>query len=95
MPGSDVRVRLSYSSAKPQYIQVGGEGGFTGAKWEVNRDQNLMLNVKGGDGGNGGRGEDGQQGGQGSRGRDATKYHDATVSVALPQCPVTTDADSN
>jgi hypothetical protein len=95
MPGSDVRVRLSYSSAKPQYIQVGGEGGFTGAKWEVNRDQNLMLNVKGGDGGNGGRGENGQQGGQGSRGRDATKYHDATVSVALPQCLVTTNANSN
>jgi hypothetical protein len=54
-----------------------------------------MLNVKGGDGGNGGRGEDGQQGGQGSRGRDATKHHDATVSVALSQFPVTTDADSN
>ncbi|OCL09596.1 hypothetical protein AOQ84DRAFT_16963 [Glonium stellatum] len=79
MPGSDVRVRLSYNSTRQNCIQVGGEGGFTGAKWEVNRDQNLMLNVKGGDGGNGGRGENGQQGGQGAPGRDATKYHDATA----------------
>ncbi|KAF2493297.1 hypothetical protein BU16DRAFT_563460 [Lophium mytilinum] len=47
-------------------------------EWEVRRDQNLFLNVKGGDGGNGGRGENGQQGGQGSRGRDATKHWDAT-----------------
>jgi hypothetical protein len=72
-------VRLSYTPEKANTIQVGGEGSFNGARWEVRRDQNLFLNVKGGDGGNGGRGENGQQGGQGARGRDATKYHDATV----------------
>jgi hypothetical protein len=56
---------------------------WKGTRWEVNNEQMLLLNCKGGDGGNGGRGEDGQQGGEGAKGRNATKYRDAEVRSSL------------
>jgi hypothetical protein len=76
-PGSDVRVRVSYSQQEPSVVQIQGEGGHTGMAWKVARDEGMLVTAKGGDGGRGGRGENGQAGGRGRDGRDATKYHNA------------------
>ena len=46
------------------------------------RNQELLLDCKGGDGGDGGCGENGQQGGRDARGHNATRYSAATVSVS-------------
>jgi hypothetical protein len=81
-PGSDSRVRLSYSIAKPGYVMVAGEGTQSGYNWELSNTHALHLDCRGGEGGNGGRGEDGQQGGNGAPGRNASKYHDSTVCIS-------------
>ena len=80
--GQDIKVRLSYAYEKPGLVQVAGESNWTGTKWDVTRDQILLLDCSGGDGGNGGQGEDGQQGGQGARGRNASKHRNAEVSIS-------------
>ncbi|OCT46898.1 hypothetical protein CLCR_02237 [Cladophialophora carrionii] len=74
--GKDIHVQLKVSE-KPGTVLVMGVNNWKGTRWEVNNEQILLLDCKGGDGGNGGRGEDGQQGGEGAKGRNATKYRDA------------------
>jgi hypothetical protein len=73
-PGTDIRVRLTYSADDPTIVQVMGEGGHTGQLWKIARSEKVLLKANGGSGGAGGRGENGQSGGPGRNGRDATKY---------------------
>ena len=73
-PGSEIRIRVTYSDTEPGVVQVTGEAGHTGNRWKIARNEQLLLKTKGGNGGAGGRGENGQSGGPGRHGRDATKY---------------------
>ncbi|KAF2259610.1 hypothetical protein CC78DRAFT_56977 [Lojkania enalia] len=73
-PGSDMRLRVAYSSEEPGIVQIAGEGPYTGQAWKIARDENIILKANGGSGGAGGRGEDGQAGGRGRDGRDATRH---------------------
>ncbi|KIW65816.1 hypothetical protein PV04_08038 [Phialophora macrospora] len=89
--GKDIHVQLKLSE-KPGTVLVTGMNNWKGTRWEVNNEQMLLLNCKGGDGGNGGRGEDGQQGGEGAKGRNATKYRDAEVRSSIS---IVADAEYN
>ncbi|KAK4448720.1 hypothetical protein QBC34DRAFT_464461 [Podospora aff. communis PSN243] len=73
-PGTDIRIRLTYSDDEPGAALVSGEGGHSGQRWKISRNERLLLKANGGNGGAGGRGENGQAGGPGRHGRDATKY---------------------